>query len=261
MCLLFVAWRHHPRHPLVVAANRDEFHARDTAPLAAWQDAAVMAGRDLEAGGTWFGVAPGGRFAALTNFRDGVTRPAGLRSRGELVAGFLSAPAAPSAVDWCEGAMAEGEAYGGFNLFAADGVHEGARLAWCSNRAPRMQVLGPGVYGLSNHLLDTPWPKVERGRRRFAALLEAAEPDESALFELLADRSRPEDEALPDTGVGRERERMLAPIFIVDPAYGTRASTVLVVGADGGGRIIERSFDATGAPCGERRLSWPPARH
>lgn len=256
MCLLFVAWRHHPRYPLLVAANRDEFHARATASLARWPDAPLVAGRDLEAGGTWFGVGRGGRFSALTNFRDGVPRAPGLRSRGELVAGFLHGSEA-SARDWCERALARGDEYGGFNLFAGDGVHDGAGLVWCSNREPAACVLAPGVYGLSNHLLDTPWPKVERGRHRFVELLRAPEPDEQALFDMLADRDLPADGELPDTGVGRARERQLAPLFIVDEAYGTRASTLLFMAVDGGGRIIERSFDACGEACGEQRVALP----
>lgn len=255
MCLLFVAWRQHCRYPLIVAANRDEYHARASAPLAAWTDGSgLLAGRDLEAGGTWLGVDGGGRFAALTNFRDAAARPPGMRSRGELASGFLAGHASAGA--FCRQALAAGGQYAGFNLFACDGVHAAADLAWCSNRGDGARALPAGVYGLSNHLLDTPWPKVVRGKTRLAKLLRETEPDEQALFAMLVDRRLPPDHELPDTGVGVARERALGAAFIVDPGYGTRASTLVFVAGDGRGRIIERSFAADGSMSGDVRLAF-----
>ncbi len=252
MCLLFVAWRQHARYPLIVAANRDEFHARASAPLGRWRDVPdIIAGRDLEAGGTWLGVDRRGRFAALTNFRDGVARSADLRSRGGLVVDFLAGSA--SARQACRSALTRGRCYAGFNLFACDGVHAGAELVWCSNRDAGERVLAPGVYGLSNHLLDTPWPKVTRGKQRFSALLSEPEPDETALFDLLGDRRLPGDDELPGSGLDGQRERALGAAFIIGPDYGTRASTLVLIAADGRGRIIERAFDAGGNQSGERR--------
>ena len=244
----------HPRYPLLVAANRDEFHARATAPLARWADEpGLVAGRDLVAGGTWFGVADDGRFAALTNFRDGVARAPGLVSRGALVTDFLRHRETPMrARDYCASVLASGSGHAGFNLFACDGTAADDELVWCSNRAAGVRVLAPAVYGLSNHLLDTPWPKVRRGKQRFAQLLAQPEPDPQTLFGMLSDRGLPDDHELPDTGVGVERERALAASFIVDPGYGTRASTLLLLGADRRGRIIERSFGADGGQRDER---------
>lgn len=255
MCLLFVAWRRHPGFPLVVAANRDEFHARPASPAAFWEDAPeVLAGRDLEASGTWMGVTRGGRFAALTNYREALPRDPALRSRGLLVGGFLTGSA--RACDYCEQALDARDRYAGFNLFACDDVRGGGHLVWCSNRAVCSRDLSPGVYGLSNHLLDTPWPKVVQGKRRFVQALAAeseADALEKRLFELLADRYVPPDDALPDTGVGRERERALAAAFIRGDAYGTRAASVLLAAADGTLRFVERSFDAGGVETGTVR--------
>lgn len=248
MCLIVLAWRRHPRWRLVVAANRDEFHARPTQAAARWTEGGVVAGRDLVAGGTWLGVTPGGRFAALTNVREpGVPRRPDAPSRGELVRGFLLGDASPTAyVD-----ALDGGAYAGFNLLVSDGE----ALVWTSNRGGR-RALDPGVYGVSNGLLDTPWPKVSTGKRALSAALDAAEPEDEALFALLADRSAPPDAALPDTGVGLDLERRLAPRFLLGEAYGTRCSTVVWLDAQGGCRFTERSFDPAGAVTGTQRFDW-----
>ncbi|HEU0013959.1 MAG TPA: NRDE family protein [Longimicrobium sp.] len=250
MCLIGLAWRAHPRWRLVVAANRDELYARPTAPAAFWEDAPeVLAGRDLRAGGTWMGITRAGRFAAVTNYHgSGEMRPAP-RSRGGLVAGFLRGTESPGA--YARGVEAAGGEYGGFNLLVGDG----GALAYVSNRAPGVRLLEPGVYGLSNHLLDTPWPKVRRARDavRQALAGDGGELD-APLLEMLADRIVAADGELPDTGVGIERARLLSPPFIATDLYGTRASTVLSVAADGEVRFVERTV-TPGVQ------GWTEARH
>lgn len=241
MCLIALAWQVHPDYPLVVAANRDEFHARATAPARFWPGCpSLLAGRDLAAGGTWMGVAREGRFAALTNFREPQAAK-GLKSRGLLVSEYLQSSAGP--LDYAEAVMRQAEAYSGFNLLVADGES----LVIASNRGMAPRRLPPGVYALSNHLLDSPWPKVERARRALQA--ELAAPGVAGLLHLLADDAAAPDEDLPDTGVGLALERLLSPPFIRSPGYGTRASTVLLAGRERL-RFVEQSFTAEGP--GER---------
>jgi uncharacterized protein with NRDE domain len=222
MCLIAFAWQVHPEYPLIVAANRDEFHARATAPARFWPECpALLAGRDLAAGGTWMGVTRHGRFAALTNFRE-PQAPKGQLSRGLLVSEYLQGDAPPLA--YAEGVMSGADRYGGFNLLVADRD----ALVITSNRGTPPRRLAPGVYALSNHLLDSPWPKVERARRVLQA--EVAAPGIEGLLRLLADDAAAPDEELPDTGVGLVLERLLSPPFIRSAGYGTRASTALLVG-------------------------------
>jgi uncharacterized protein with NRDE domain len=240
MCLLVCAWQVVPGYPLLILANRDEFYARPTAPLGRWASAEgseVWAGRDLLGGGTWLGVR-GRRFAALTNVREpGVLVPNEAPSRGELVPNFLGREEAP--LSYLEGL--EGERYAGFNLLLSDGE----RLAWASNRAGEARELEPGIYGVSNASLDTPWPKLRRLRARLEQSLpdlpsEGAAWGESSVVQghakrllgLLQDEVRPPDEGLPETGVGIEAERVLSPIFVRTAAYGTRSSTLVLSGAE-----------------------------
>lgn len=255
MCLILLAVDAHPDYPLVIAANRDEFYARPTAAAAFWDDAPhVLAGRDLTAGGSWLGItrtggrgtqsrgdAPSGgapRWAALTNYRDPPTSRADRPSRGALVGDFLRGDASPA--DYLAHVAAEADRYDGFNLLVGDptgAYYFGNRLP-AEDAAPRR--LEPGVYGLSNHLLDTAWPKVVRGRRRLGELLAhgaaaagdaapgALTPD--ALLDLLYDTEIAPLHDLPDTGVDTELERALSASFIATPTYGTRASTAVIVG-------------------------------
>lgn len=239
MCLIVVGWRVHPDFPLVVAANRDEFHARPTAVANFWANAPeVIAGRDLEAGGTWLGITRSGRFAAVTNVRE--PRAAkGIHSRGRLTQAFLEGRQTPA--DHV-GRIEMGN-YAGFNLLVGDGQS----LWYCSNRGAKPLELSPGVYGLSNHLLDSPWPKLLTARQGFAQAMTRL-PDREPLFGILADDEIVPDTELPDTGIPLDWERRLSAIFVRAEGYGTRASTVVVQSTDGSISFEERSFGPGGAP-------------
>lgn len=226
MCLILLAWQAHPDYPLVIAANRDEFFARPAAAADFWQDAPqVLAGRDLQAGGTWLGVTRSGRFAALTNYRD-PTQNRQLPSRGALVADFLTGSATSEA--YLARIAASGVAYSGYNLLLGDGQS----LWWASNVSDEQRPLAPGIYGVSNDLLDTPWPKVGAGK---TALTQAIEhlPDDGPLFDLLQNDAIHPDQHLPATGIPQEWERLLSAAFVKSSNYGTRSSTVLYQRHDG----------------------------
>jgi uncharacterized protein with NRDE domain len=252
MCLILIALDSHPDYALVVAANRDEFYERPTAAAAFWTDhPRVLGGRDLKAGGTWLGIDRRGRWAAVTNFRQGEREPVAPRSRGHLVSDYLTTEIdARSHLDRVERAAS---LYNGFNLIAGDP----RELLYFSNREGRRQALGPGVYGLSNHLLDTAWPKVTTGKTALGALLtrDASELIPS-LFALLSDRSQAADPSLPQTGVSPAWERLLSSAFISSTEYGTRSSTVVLVDRDGAVIFVERSFGGDGTPAGEVRKEF-----
>ncbi len=247
MCLAVLALDAHPRFALVLAANRDEFHARP-ALAAAWGTHApfhdILSGRDLAAGGTWLGVHRDGRFAFVTNVRQGTGRDPAARSRGELVPRVL-APGVRLEEVFAELAH-HGQAYNGFNLLAGDAA--GAR--WMSNRDAGARNLAPGVHGLSNATLDTPWPKVVRTKAALARWVARADEASDTLFAALADRTGAPDADLPATGVTLERERVLAAPFIVSPGYGTRCSTVFTIDRERCARFEERSFGPDGEPQG-----------
>jgi uncharacterized protein with NRDE domain len=244
MCLILFAHRVHPAYPLVVAANRDEWFRRPTAPAGFWPDAPeVLAGRDLEQQGTWLGVTRAGRFAALTNYRDpGANRP-DAPSRGTLVSAFLRSRIPPG--EYLEHLRRDASRYNGFSLLAGDGT----ALCYFSNRQGEVRSLTPGVYGLSNSLLDVDWPKVQSGKSRLAATLDRR-PDAAALLDILDDTGLASDALLPSTGVSLDWERRLSSLRIVADEYGTRSSTALVVGADGEVSFVERSFGADGSEAG-----------
>lgn len=244
MCLILVGWQVHPDYPLVVAANRDEFHARPTAAADFWPDAPdILGGRDLQAGGTWLGATRRGRFAAVTNVRE-PGAPPGLRSRGELTSTFLRSSLSP--IDYAEALVAAD--YAGYNLLLGDGQ----TLVYASNRGIASRELEPGIYGLSNHRLDTPWPKLLKAREQFAQALETL-PGEDAFFSLLADRRVEADEDLPNTGVPLVWERRLSAVFVQSADYGTRASTLLLRDRAGTVLLHEKSFAADGS---EFQSSW-----
>lgn len=238
MCLVAVALDAHPRYRLAIAANRDEFHERPAAP-AHWWPEGWLAGRDLDAGGTWFGVRRDGRWALVTNVREPGRRDASATSRGTLVTQALAAGALDR---WLDDAAARGPSYNGYNLLVGDACD----ARWQSNRQPATTRLPPGVIALSNAGLGTPWPKVERVSASLAAWAAHGDAAADGLFDALADRERAPDHALPSTGVSLEWERLLSAPFIVGERYGTRCSTLLTVDRDGQVRFVERSFDADG---------------
>ena len=245
MCLIVLAWQVHADYPLVVAANRDEFFARTAAPAGFWADHPdVLAGRDLQAGGSWLGVTRQQRFAALTNFREGRPQHPEAASRGALVADFLTGQSAASS--YLEALAKRGGEYNGFNLLVGDGQH----LGYYSNRGAGWRALEPGIYGLSNHLIDTPWPKLAAAKAAFAAAL-AQLPATTPFFDLLADREIVADAHLPETGVAIAWERILSAVFVSSPDYGTRASTLLTLARSGQVTLTERSFGQDAEPLGE----------
>ncbi len=237
MCLILFAWRMHEKFPLILAANRDEFYERPSAPAAFWQDAPdILAGRDLKRGGTWLGISRTGRLAAVTNYRDPASLKQDAPSRGELVSDYLHGRKNPETF-LCQLAS-RAPRYNGFSLLVGDG----SGLVYFSNRGETRR-LAPGIHGMSNHLIDTPWPKVVRGKQALEALLlPRNDPSPEALLALLASRSRPPDESLPATGVGLEWERVLSPLFIESPTYGTRCSTVVLIDREGTVTFVERVF-------------------
>lgn len=250
MCLILIAYRCHPGYELLVAANRDEFHDRPTSPLAFWEDAPdLLAGRDLQEGGTWMGITCAGRFAALTNYRDPHRVKPGAPSRGHLVSSYLQGAQSASAA--LERLRLSADRYNGFNLVLGDA----AGLYYYSNCAGEPQRLEPGLYGLSNHLLDTPWPKLKRGVAMLRGVLEQQrDPTSDDLLPILTDRALAADAELPQTGVPLEWERWLSAIFIDAPGYGTRSSTVLQIASGGAARIVEITW--ADASRREFRLPW-----
>lgn len=235
MCLIVFSWKLLPECPLLLVANRDEFFDRPAQPAGWWDEQPdIYAGRDLRAGGTWLGIDRKGRFAALTNIRNGHAPAQEKRSRGELVSNFLSTDIDPAA--YLAQVRDSGADYNGFNLIFGD--ERG--MYWVSNDDPSsFRLLEPGIYGLSNGSLDTPWPKVVRAKAQFASLLCQGAPDD-AYFEMLSDTTRATDSRLPDTGVSLEWERMLSPICIESDSYGTRASSLVRVMQGGRADLQER---------------------
>ena len=247
MCLIYIAWRRHSRYRLVVAANRDEYHARPAAPAHWWDDAPkLLAGRDLTAGGTWLGVGRAGRFAALTNYQDSSPGLANAPSRGALVSEFLSGD--DPAPRYAGRIVEAGYRYNGFSLLAMDGDS----LAFASNRSRGALRLGAGVYGLSNHLLDTPWPKVTEGKSEIEKLVREPEIHTEDLLALLTERGTVAANALcADNGSDLRRMRWRSSRFILGGDYGTRTSTVVLLDSDGAGVFVERSFDSRGRAIGD----------
>jgi uncharacterized protein with NRDE domain len=225
MCLILFAYKVHPKYKLIVAANRDEAYGRATAPAHFWEEnSSILAGRDLEKMGTWMGVSRSGRFAALTNFRNPNENAEGKRTRGELVADFLKGT--DSANEYLRNLSARRQQYPGYNLLAGDQNE----LYYYSNVGNSLEKINPGFHGVSNHLLNTPWPKVKNGTNGLEKIIEENSPEMSEqLFTHLANADPVPDHLLPSTGVSQEWERILSPIFIKSEGYGTRSSTVILV--------------------------------
>lgn len=251
MCVLALAWDIHPRWKLLLIGNRDEAHARPSAPLARWPEVpGLIAGRDLEAGGTWMGVHVSGRVAVVTNVRDPHAAKDGL-SRGLLVSDFLAG--AQDAMAHAASLAARAIHYRPFNLLLAD---RGG--ACCVSNHPRARscAIAAGVHGLSNAELDAPWPKTQRAAAALGAWMAAGSADFTALLDAFGDETLAADAGLPDTGIGLELERRLSPVFIRGEAYGTRATTVIALERDGGGCIVERRFGPNGVREGETAFDF-----
>lgn len=244
MCLIIFACDTHPSYKLVLAANRDEFYERPAAPADFWKDhPEVLAGRDLKEKGSWLGITRAGKFAAITNYRDPSSFMFDAKSRGKLVKDFLCGK--KSAEKFLDKISPQGAKYNGYNLILQDT----GGFYYYSNRGGNKQKIETGIHGLSNHLLDTPWPKVTRGKKLMKeALKYKGSALEDKLFELLANRRYPPPEKLPATGVGKNWERVLSPVFIKSPHYGTRSSTVLLVGKNRRVTFVEKVFDGGDEP-------------
>ncbi len=249
MCLVVIAFRADERLPLIIAANRDEFHARPAAPADWWADhREILGGRDLQAGGTWLGVHRAGRFGVITNYSGATESRSKGRSRGNLVADFLQGNDAPA--DYLRSIAADD--YAGFNLLVGDRQ----RLAYLSNRGGGLRELPTGIYGLSNATLDTPWEKVERSKQRLRMLLDEGRANETHLLRLLGDRDKgPVSEVRSEQLPFALAHALTAP-FIITESYGTRCSTVVRVDSDGRWRFQERRFDAAGDSLGDRQYSF-----
>ncbi|MBT1702144.1 NRDE family protein [Chryseosolibacter indicus] len=240
MCLIFLAIKNHPEYKLVVAANRDEFYQRKTAPADYWVDhPSILGGRDLEAGGTWLALNRYGKISMVTNYRDPKNINPKAPSRGHLVSDFLEQKNI-DASRYMKDVSTRGKQYNGFNLITGT-VDD---LWYYSNYGYGVQHLSDGIFGLSNHLLDTPWPKVVKGKQKFTSALEK-ELSPEKLFNLLYDDVLAVDTELPDTGVGLERERALSSMFIKSPGYGTKCSTVILVDQNNNVQFQERVYDTT----------------
>ncbi len=238
MCLIFLAVRSHPRYKLIVAANRDEAYARPTTEAAFWSDYPdVLGGRDLIAMGTWLGMTRCGRLAMVTNFRDMRNIREEAPSRGDLVKNFLITDG--SGESYLHSIAPRAKEYNGFSLIAGS-VNS---LHYLSNHNNGIIHLDNGLFGLSNHLLETPWPKVIEGKQKIQRILGQSDITAEELFEVLSDETVSADELLPDTGVGLDGERLLSPAFIRSDAYGTRSSTVILVDSDDHVLFSERVFD------------------
>jgi uncharacterized protein with NRDE domain len=241
MCLIVFAYKVHPVYKLLVAANRDEFYGRPTAPAHYWEDRPdILAGRDLEKMGTWMGVTTSGRFSALTNYRDPKEVTGGKRSRGELVADALKHKG--NIKDYMQSLVKKKDLYPGYNLLAGDGTE----LYYYSNKGQELQKVEPGIYGVSNHLLNTEWPKVQKGKEGLSKIINGEQVElVERLLSLLQNADQAPDELLPHTGVSLEWERMLSPLFIKSGNYGTRSSTVLLM-SDQEIQYVERVFSTEG---------------
>lgn len=237
MCILFIAYRIHPEYPLILAANRDEIYDRPTKSAHFWDDdPSILAGRDLKQGGTWLGITKTGRFAALTNYRNPKENQKNKQSRGHIVKNFLMSDSAP--YNYLVALQKERKQYAGFNVI----VGNQENICYYSNVENEIKEMPAGIHGLSNHLLNTPWPKVEKGKQKLQSLIKNNHVTPDALFHLLADKELAPTDQLPNTGVPLEIEKQLSSIFIEMDGYGTRSSTVILIDKVGTVSFWERTF-------------------
>jgi len=240
MCLLLLSYNTHSQYKMIIAANRDEFYSRPAAPAAFWKEhPSLLAGRDLKGGGTWLGITKRGDFAAITNYRDPAHFVKDAPSRGMLVLDYLTGRDSPK--NYADALLKNSLRYNGFNLLLSNQ----SELYYVSNQMQKSVLLSPGIYGLSNHFLDTPWPKVEKSKASFLNVLNDENISAFDMFDILLDTSKPSDKLLPDTGVGLAIERALSPVFISTTLYGTRSSTVIFIKYTGEIRFIEKSLNTS----------------
>ena len=242
MCLILFAIDQHPAYRLILAANRDEFYDRPTKSMHIWPDKpGILAGRDLKGGGTWLGITRNQRFAALTNFRDPANIKFQAPSRGMILTDFLESSKTPQA--FLSKLSKSSDQFNGFNLLLSDRND----FFYFSSQTGEYQKLKPGFYGLSNHHLNTDWPKVKKGTQLLKKSIQALDgmvgPKADILFEILKDTTFPPDKDLPDTGIGFTWEKLLSPIFIQSPEYGTRSSSVILMDMTGSTRVLEQNFN------------------
>lgn len=252
MCLILLALQKHPEYKLILAANRDEYYERPSEPPHFWKDVPqLLAGRDRVAGGTWLGITKAGRIAAVTNYRDPASVKPDAPTRGKLVSDFLANDIDPSS--YLDRLRLEKDRYNGFNLILGNRD----RIIWYSNRSDRVTPLPPGVYGLSNHLLDTPWPKIVRAKAGIEEIIRPGEQvSAEALLRLLKDQTIAPDDLLPRTGVPLEWERILSPIFISSPTYGTRSSTVILIDKNDHVTFVDRTFNSHPEPVSTAKFEF-----
>lgn len=237
MCLIAFAYKDHHRYDLIFAANRDEFYGRPTKAAAFWKEyPEILAGRDLEAGGTWMGVTKNGSLAAITNYRDPSIRKEDSPSRGHLVLDYLKDPKKPE--QYLDEVDQKADMYNGFSIFAGS---VGGLMFYSNQQRSKISVK-PGIHGLSNHLLDTPWPKVVRAKEQLQNIISEGNFSEEDVFSLLQDETRPADHRLPDTGIPKEIEKQVSPIFIRGEEYGTRSSTLLLIDKSGEVAFTEQRY-------------------
>ena len=244
MCLIFISLNQHPNYKLIVAANRDEFYARQTSPTEFWKEhPQIVGGRDLEARkpdgtcGTWMAINKNGRIAMVTNYRDLKNLKSVAPSRGHLVTDFLLSKVSPE--KYLKSIEPNANLYNGFNLI----VGNAEKLFYLSNYKDGIVKIENGFHGLSNHLLNTPWPKVKKGKEKMKPFFDENVIDSKKILNALYDEQQAPDDQLPDTGVGLERERMLSSIFIKSPNYGSRCSTVVTVDQNNKAEFTERVYD------------------
>lgn len=249
MCLVTFAWETHPRYRLILAANRDELHARPSQQAHWWPDRPdLLAGRDLQAGGTWLAVSRSGRFATVTNYREHQRVPAGQRSRGEIVTDFIGGDRDPLTF---VGAIEDAD-YAGVSVLATDGDDMG----YASNRGDAARCLEPGIYGLGNASLDTPWSKIRRTKQTLRSLVDADKANPTELLRMLADRTPAPSNEIEDSEYPFSLEQAISAPFICSDTYGTRCSTILTIGNDGSVEFFERRFGADGSASGDTRFRF-----
>ena len=238
MCLLLIANNSHPNYKLIIGANRDEFYNRPTAQAHFWEDKpTILAGRDLQARGTWLGISETGKIAAVTNFREGLKQKDNVPTRGLLTVNYLDDFLKPA--DYLSKIILTANEYNGFNLV----LGETENLYYFSNKRNLIEKLENGIYGLSNGLLDSNWPKVLESKIKFQEIMKNTHLSTDDVFKILNDKSVVEDKLLPETGVSKELEKILSAVFIKTEKYGTRCSTVILVDSSNKVQFVERTFN------------------